>query len=474
MDQPRQWIFAEAFNSVFQAPPYHLILEAILIVWIIRLLFFKSYKLHGHQPLTDKEKDDLVNEWKPEPLVPPLAETISSADPYRLVTGSPGKTIVVDGNECLNFATMNFLGLLGNPGIGEKSSSCIKHYGVGSCGPRAFYGTVDVHEELEDRLAQYMKSERAVSYSYGFATIASAIPSYAKRGDIIFADEAVCFAIQKGLLASRSHVVYFKHNDIADLEDKLKAQEKLDKKNPKKASVTRKFIVVEGIYMNTGQLCDLPKLVELKYKYKVRLFVDESLSFGVLGDNGRGVTEHFDIPIDKVDLVVGSLEYSLASVGGFCCGRAYVVDHQRLSGQGYVFSASLPPLLARAAIEALNIVEEDPGCFARLREKARRMQELLSGLKSLKISGYVDSPSFHLVRRNPVNYAEDILLLKAIVAQCTEKGVCIVVSSRLKHEEANSNWPPSIRIAVTASMDDCELVKAANVIKQVVDDIDSN
>lgn len=248
-----------------------------------------------------------------------------------------------------------------------------------------FFLKIDVHLDLEERLAKFMKTEEAIIYSYGFSTIASAIPAYSKRGDIVFMDSAACFAIQKGLQASRSDIKLFKHNDAADLERLLREQEIEDQKNPRKARVTRRFIVGEGLYMNTGTICPLPELVRLKYKYKARIFLEESLSFGVLGEHGRGVTEHYGISIDDIDLISANMENALASVGGFCCGRSFVVDHQGLSGQGYCFSASLPPPtpLAAAAIEALNIMEENPGIFAVLKKKCQTIHKSLQGFPVL-------------------------------------------------------------------------------------------
>lgn len=460
-------LIGEALHSALQAPLYHLLLECFLVLWIIRLVFFKSYKISSKVRLTEKEKDDLISDWEPEPLVPPLEETMKTSKKYRLVSGRPGKMITVDGKTCLNFASMNFLGLLGNKRIEEKSEECIRHYGVGSCGPRGFYGTIDVHLELEDRLAKFMHAEKAIIYSYGFATIASAIPAYSKRGDILYVDEAVSFPVQKGIQASRSKVVYFKHNDMDDLEEKLQEQARLDKKNPKKASVTRKFMVVEGIYMNTGELVDLPRLVDLKYKYKVRLIVEESLSFGILGDNGRGVTEHYNIPMDKVDMVCASLEYSLGSIGGFCCGRSYVINHQVLSGQGYVFSASLPPVMSRASVEGLNILEEDPDIFAQLRAKASKLQTLLASIASIEISGYHESASFHIRRANSVSVEDDIAWLESIVEKCGDRGLCLTVASRLSDEELNPDWPPSIRVSVSVQMNESDLKSAADIIRDV-------
>uniref|UniRef100_A0AC11ESW5 Serine palmitoyltransferase long chain base subunit 1 n=1 Tax=Ovis aries TaxID=9940 RepID=A0AC11ESW5_SHEEP len=412
-----QWVLVEMVQALYEAPAYHLILEGILILWIIRLLFSKTYKLQERSDLTLKEKEELIEEWQPEPLVPPVSKDHPALN-YNIVSGPPSHNIVVNGKECINFASFNFLGLLDNPRLKAAALASLKKYGVGTCGPRGFYGTFDVHLDLEDRLAKFMKTEEAIIYSYGFATIASAIPAYSKRGDIVFVDKAACFAIQKGLQASRSDIKLFNHNDMDDLERLLKEQEIEDQKNPRKARVTRRFIIVEGLYMNTGTVCPLPELVKLKYKYKARIFLEESLSFGVLGEHGRGVTEHFGINIDDIDLISANMENSLASIGGFCCGRSFVIDHQRLSGQGYCFSASLPPLLAAAAIEALNIMEENPGIFAVLKEKCKRIHKALQGIPGLKVVGESISPALHLQLEETTGCRErDVKLLQEIVTQ---------------------------------------------------------
>ncbi|XP_044301987.1 serine palmitoyltransferase 1 isoform X3 [Varanus komodoensis] len=329
----------------------------------------------------------------------------------------------------------------------------------------------DVHLELEGRLAKFMRTEEAIIYSYGFATIASAIPAYSKRGDIVFVDKAACFAIQKGLQASRSNIKFFKHNDMADLENLLKEQELEDQKNPRKARVTRKFIVVEGLYVNTGDICPLPELVKLKYKYKVRLFLEESLSFGVLGEHGRGVTEHFGINVDDIDLISASMENSLASIGGFCCGQSFVIDHQRLSGQGYCFSASLPPLLAAAAIEALNIMEESPDMFQILQEKCKRIHKALQGIPGLRLVGESFSPALHLQLEESTGSQEgDMRLLKEIVDYCMNRGIALTQARYLEKEEKFLP-PPSIRVVVTVEQTELELDKAVSLIREAAESV---
>ncbi|KAA0703683.1 Serine palmitoyltransferase 1 [Triplophysa tibetana] len=465
MASGQQWVLVEMVQAFYEAPAYHLILEGILILWIIRLLFSKTYKLQDRSDLTEKEKEELIEEWQPEPLVPPLSKDHPSLN-YDVVTGPPSHKIIVNGKECINFASFNFLGLLDNERVKLKALTSLKKYGVGTCGPRGFYGTFDVHLELEERLAKFMRTEEAIIYSYGFATIASAIPAYSKRGDIIFVDEAACFSIQKGLQASRSFIKYFKHNDMEDLERLLKEQEIEDQKNPRKARVIRRFIVVEGLYINMADICPLPELVKLKYKYKVRIFLEESMSFGVLGEHGRGVTEHFGVNIDDIDLISANLENALASIGGFCCGRSFVIDHQRLSGQGYCFSASLPPMLASAAIEALNIMEEDPGIFSILRNKCRHVHEALQGTAGLKVVGENFAPALHLQLENSTGSREnDLKLLRAIVDYCMERNIALTLARYLDKEERFLP-PSSIRVVVTVEQTKEEIENAAKCIRE--------
>lgn len=205
----------------------------------------------------------------------------------------------------LNFATLNFLNFVGDDQINQAAIKVLKKYGVGSCGPRGFYGTFDVHLELERLLANFLGVQKSIIYSYGAVTVSSAIPSYAKRTDIIFADAGISHPIYQGLIASRSSIRFFRHNDMDHLEQLLIAQAEEDQRDKKRAMIARRFFVVEGLYFNYGDICPLPKLIELKYKYKVRIILDESYSFAVLGSTGRGITEYYDIDVDHIDLISG-------------------------------------------------------------------------------------------------------------------------------------------------------------------------
>jgi len=464
-----QWILFEMFQALHEVPFYHVLLEGGLLVWILWLIFHKSYNPKELEQLTEKEKEQLIEEWTPEPLVGDVSQNHPSLKP-RIINGKAGKYINVNGHHCLNMATHNYLGFVGNKDIEESAIKTLQKYGVGSCGPRGFYGTVDVHLDLEDRLAEFMKMEEAVVYSYGFSTIASAIPAYSKRGDVIFVDENVNFAIQKGLDASRSKIRFFKHNDMADLERLLLEQAELDKKNPKKAQVTRRFLIVEGIYMNSGDICPLPELVELRKKYKLRIFIDENVSFGTLGDHGRGVTEYYNVPNDEVDMISGSMEWSMATIGGFCVGSSFVVEHQRLSGLGYCFSASLPPLLATAAIKSLDIMERDPSMFMKLQMRCQHVHRALSSLTLLTVQGHPNSPVKHLYLRDPPKCTDhELSLLNKIVDFCIEHGVAVVTAAYLPVEKFTPR--NSIRVTVNSILTEDEINSVAVVLKKACENI---
>ncbi|XP_042912322.2 serine palmitoyltransferase 1 [Parasteatoda tepidariorum] len=464
MHSETTWELYEMCVAFLQAPTYHLALEAVLVVWVIWLLVHKSYKPQRME-LTEREKEQLIAEWTPEPLVPPSDENLNFKT--RTISGKVGKMVIVDGKKCLNAATHNYLGLVEHPKLEEAALQCLRKYGVGSCGPRGFYGTVDIHLELEEKLAKFMRQQEAVLYSYGFCTISSAIPAYSKHGDIIFCDEAVNFAIQKGLVASRSQIFFFKHNDMDDLERLLLNQEKLDKINPKKALVTRRFLVAEGLYLNKGDICPLPELLELKKRFKVRLFIDEACSFGVLGETGRGVTEHFNVPIDDVDLITATLEAAIPGYGGFCVGTSFIVDHQRLSGLGYCFSASLPPLQAGIAIAALEILDSSPDLVRDLQDNSKSMQEKLEKIPELETKSVAISPIKHLYISNKFSKSsvEDKSNLEQIVSYAMDKGVALTLAKYLDAEE-HKVPQPSIRLIVTAILNEEDINLIISVLSE--------
>ncbi|XP_037971886.2 serine palmitoyltransferase 1 [Plutella xylostella] len=406
-----------------------------------------------------KQYDPLCNgtavEWKPRPLI---EEDVIVEEPPTV-----GK---IDEN-VLNVGATSFLCLEKEESIMNSALNSLSKYGVGSCGPRGFYGTIDVHLELEERLAKFLEVEETCVYSYGFSTIASAIPAYAKKGDIIFADEKVWFAIQKGFDAARSTVRYFKHNDMENLEEMLSAATRKKELNPRR----RAFLVAEAIYYNTGEMCPLKRIVELARKYKLRIILDESLSIGVLGKHGRGITEHLNVPREEIDLIVGSLEHSFATIGGFCAGTHYIVEHQRLSGLGYCFSASLPPMLTQAAISALDVLEARPAMLRELEACSRKLHAALSKLKHFSVRGDELSPVKHLyLKKEDLTDRLKHSYLRNVTNYCMEKGIAMSLAAYLRDVE-HSCPEPSIRMASSRKLNDENISLICNLLDEAYENV---
>ncbi|XP_073946754.1 serine palmitoyltransferase subunit I [Choristoneura fumiferana] len=424
-----------------------------VIVGSTYFLFAKKPK--KYDPHTDALATGNYTEWQNLPLI--AEDVVLEESPVM------GK---IDEN-VLNVGATSFLCFDKEESIMDSSIECMNKYGVGSCGPRGFYGTIDVHLELEERLAQFLEVEETCVYSYGFSTIASAIPAYAKGKDIIFADEKVWFAIQKGFDAARCTVRYYRHNDMEHLEELLSEAAKKKELNPRR----RAFLVAEAVYYNTGEMCPLKDLVKLARKFKLRIILDESLSIGVLGEHGRGLTEHLGVPRDEIDLIVGSLEHSFASVGGFCAGSHFIVEHQRLSGLGYCFSASLPPMLTQAAISGLDILEAKPEIIGQLEESSKKLNKALANLKHFTFRGHELSPVKHVyIKKEDLTDRLKHSYLKNIAAYCLEKGVAFAVAAYLRDVE-HSCPEPSIRLASSLKLNDENIALICSLLDEAYEKV---
>ncbi|RDD38007.1 Serine palmitoyltransferase 1 [Trichoplax sp. H2] len=491
MESVKPWNPFQDVLNLFQrlpgteVPLYHVVFETILVILVIRLLFAKSYRLSTNQneKLTKMEEEELIREWTPEPLAPP-SKGKPRSEP-RIITGKSGPIMEIDGEKCYNLTSFNFINLIGNEKLKKAAVDGIHQFGVGSCGPRGFYGTMNVHNDLEKRIADFLGREEAVLYSFLFATVSSAIPSYSKRGDIIFyllrmlvtsifplyvrySDEAVSFSNQRGIVSSRSQRRPFKHNDMQDLERLLQKQAKFDEENPKLAKITRRFVVVEGLYINTGNILPLPELIELKYKYKFRILLDESYSFGVLGKSGKGLADHYNLPTEDIDLMSASLEHSVATSGGFCCGDSYV----RLSGLGYCFSASLPPLFAKAALAAFDYMEAEPKIFSELQSKSALFRKEIAKIKGFNVSGNINSPIVHLFLSAPSSSrSEDEAKLEIFVQKLQDQHKIIAnVAKYLDHDELHLP-APSIRLAITTGFTNSQIKQIASALKSLAQEV---
>lgn len=423
------------------------------------------------EKLTEKEIDELCEEWEPEPLVPDITPFQRQWLDHTPIVSSPaGRTMTVNRKaHVLDFCTTNFLDLAEEDEIRAAGQATLDKYGVGSCGPRGFYGTLDVHLELEEQLAAFFKTEEAILYSYDAATVPSIIPAFANAKDIVVIDDACSNAVRAGCTLSRARIVTFKHNDIKDLEKTLDEITKREKKLRK--PLNRRFIAVEGIYHNTGEIAPLQEIVRIKNKYKFRLIVDESLSIGVLGASGRGAVEHCGVAPEDVDIIAGSLGHAVASIGGFCAGAREMVDHQRLSGLGYCFSASLPPYLASTSMAALKLMADKSILVTRqtqLCKNAILCRKLLSKEKKyvdiISPEGSEESPLIHVrltpVNMDPATWDQTELVLQQIVESALVHDNMLFTVTKYSKLDASFRPPPSIKVSVKSSHTEKE-IKAA-------------
>ncbi|CAI5756088.1 unnamed protein product [Candida verbasci] len=356
-------------KSSYQNDPIRSLFEYCLFIFALTY-FFTSKKKENKSEIvkfSSKEIDELCNEWEPEPLV----KEVINLQEWQLksipeIVGQNQfnlKKIIINNNtyndekqSIKNFASQDFLNLNENQRIKDAAEVEIKYAGVGACGPPNFYGTQDVHVRVEEDLAEFLDSEQAIIYGQDYVTAGSVIPAFLKRGDLCVVDRNVNNAVQKALIVSRADIEWFDHNDMDHLNQILtQLKPVLDKQKP----IKRRFIVTEGLFANSGDIVNLPKIVELKNKFKYRLFLDESLSIGTLGITGKGVAEHFNIPRAEISITIGSMANSFASSGGFCVGVSSMVHHQRISSNAYVFSASLPPYSAKVTSQAIKVIKEN-------------------------------------------------------------------------------------------------------------------
>lgn len=230
-----------------------------------------------------------------------------------------------------------------------------------------------------------MGMEEGIVYSYGFVAISSSIAAYCRRNDTVFVDKECNFPIQQGILAAKCNVRYFEHNDPKSLRNEVKKVVELEKN--KKSS--RKFLIVEGISWNTGKLLPFPEFLSISEEFKMRIFLDETYTIGIFGDKGKGLTEHFNIDPSRIDMIMGTLEAAIGSIGGFCVGSQLTIDHQRLSGSGYIFSASQPTFLVQACLEALKLIENKP---KKLRSLSREFHLFLEETCKFTVKSDPESP----------------------------------------------------------------------------------
>jgi 8-amino-7-oxononanoate synthase len=288
---------------------------------------------------------------------------------YRTITSPQDPIVTIDGESVVMLGSNNYLGLTNHPEVKAAAAAALQRYGTGCAGSRLLNGTLDIHVELEERLAEFMRRESALTFATGYQVNVGVLSCLLDRHDHAYLDSLDHASIIDGVRLSFGKAFKFKHNDMADLAGKLERAE------PDHG----KLVVVDGVFSMEGDLADLPGLVALRRRHGVRILVDEAHGLGVFGENGRGSAEHFGVE-HEVDLVMGTFSKSLAAVGGFIAGETGVIDYIKHSARAEIFSAAPPPASAASVLKALELVEREPERRKQLWENTEYMKRELRGL----------------------------------------------------------------------------------------------
>jgi 8-amino-7-oxononanoate synthase len=290
----------------------------------------------------------------------------------RVIHGEQGPWVELEGKQVLNLCSNNYLGMASHPRLKEAAIRAADSHGCGSSASRLICGTLELHEILEKRLAQFMNTEAALVFNSGYAANVGIISSVVGKGDVVFSDELNHASIVDGCRLSRAEVVIFPHNDLASLEEKISSS---FRQNPNRI----RLIVVDGVFSVDGDLSPLPELVGLADTYNALLMVDEAHATGTIGPGGRGALAHFGVD-GRIPIVMGTLGKALGSFGAFVAGQRELIDYLINTSRSLIFSTALPPPVLSSALAALDVLEENPFLVAKVRENADYMREKLRAL----------------------------------------------------------------------------------------------
>ena len=290
---------------------------------------------------------------------------------FHMLTTGQDVVVDIEGKRTIMIGSNNYLGLTSHPEVKEAAKKAIEKYGSGCSGSRFLNGTLDLHVELERELARFLNKEKVITLSTGFQANLGVISAIAGRNDYILCDKENHASIYDGCRLSYAKLLRYEHNDMDDLEKKLKLV-------PEDKGI---LIVTDGVFSMSGDICNLPKIVELAKKYGARIMVDDAHALGVLGKHGRGTAEYFGLE-KEVDIYMGTFSKSLASLGGYIASTERVIDYIIHTSRPYIFSASMTPASVASALAALKILEHEPERLKALADISSYMRE---GLKKMGI-----------------------------------------------------------------------------------------
>jgi 8-amino-7-oxononanoate synthase len=321
---------------------------------------------------------------------------------FRMIESQQDPVVMMGNREVIMCGSNNYLGLTSHPRVKEAAVDAINKYGTGTAGSRFLNGTLDIHVELEEKLAWFFRKEAALTYATGYQTNLGVLSSVVTRGDVAISDRLNHASIVDGLRLSLGEVKKFRHNDMEDLDRVLEGERNRNK-----------MVVVDGVFSMEGDISPLDKIVALRQKHDFGLMVDDAHGVGVLGATGRGTAEHFGIE-DDADIIMGTYSKSLATIGGFVVASADIIKYLKHVSRSMIFSASLAPALVSAVSAALDIIDQEPERREKLWANTRKMME---GFRSYGFDiGDAASPVI------PVVVGDDMLAFKmALMLQ--EEGV---------------------------------------------------
>lgn len=302
---------------------------------------------------------------------PQKAKALGVYPYFRAISSDQDTVVMIDGKPVLMFGSNSYLGLTNHPRIKEGSIKATEKYGTGCAGSRFLNGTLDIHLELEERLAKLVGKDEAMVYATGFTVNSGVIPCLCGREDYLLLDKLNHASIIEGSRLSLAKQYKYKHNDMESLEKFLKNCD------PDKI----KLIVSDGVFSMEGDVCELPEMMKLAKKYNASVMIDEAHSLGFFGEHGAGVCEHFGMSKD-VELIMGTFSKSLATIGGFIASNKDVINYLRHHSRTFIFSASITPAATGAVLAALDVMKEETWRPKQLWANTNRM------ISSLRAAGF--------------------------------------------------------------------------------------
>ncbi len=367
---------------------------------------------------------------------------------FREISSDQDTVVKMNGKDVLMFGSNSYLGLTNHPKLKEASKKAIDKYGSGCAGSRFLNGSLDIHTELEEKLAAYVGKDEALVFSTGYQVNLGVISSVVGRHDYIVMDDTNHACIIDGARLAFAKKVKYRHNDMASLENVLQ----------KLPQDVIRLIVTDGVFSMEGDICKLPEIVALAKKYNANIMVDDAHALGVIGKAGRGTASHFGLT-DDVDLIMGTFSKSLASIGGFIAADSDTINFLKHHARSLIFSASIAPANAASVIAALDLIQEEPELIDNLWDITNYTME---GLKAIGLeTGPTETPII------PIYVRDDIKTFK-LTAMLQDMGVFVnpVISPAVASEDS------LIRFSLMATHTKAQVDEALDKLEKVAKALD--